>query len=217
VKISLLDKYEALRRHPGYCKDWEAWQRISGTVDDEEFEAATAKLKAKYHVPKLPSPLKHSIRPRIKNRPSPIEVIPSIQVNETALITSDTTPTTFSFHGGHRFTVDAFLGERRYLYLKVDLEESLSTMKTALKDIVKKWKAYLPIDGKSNERLGKTTVDPWNVYDLHTLYGKSLLAIAKELFGINKNPAYDLRADAQYRQVKWALEKAKKMIKTIRA
>lgn len=77
MKISLLDKYEALKRHPGYCKDWVAWQGITGTANDKEFKAATTKFKAKYHVPRLPTPLKYSISSRITNKPSPIDVIPS--------------------------------------------------------------------------------------------------------------------------------------------
>ena len=82
MRISLSDRYEALRRHRGYCKDWEAWQQTSDTGSECEFEDATKRLKAKYRIPRIPTPLKYSRHERIQNEPRAIEVIPSLKSEE---------------------------------------------------------------------------------------------------------------------------------------
>lgn len=55
--------------------------------------------------------------------------------------------------------------------------------------------------------------DPWQVYDQYEYQGKNLLQIAKERSGINENPAYNDKVQAEYKQVKRAYDKAEKMIR----
>jgi len=214
MKISLSDRYEALRRHPGYCKDWEAWQQASGKTNDDEFKSITGNLKSKYHVPRLPTPLRYSSYNRLQVKPKPIEVISLVDPKEKGpefwgIDTTSEPP----LSRGHKLTVDDFLEEERYLHLEVDLGEPLPTLERAFKETVQKWMKIRTPAKQRKERRGRTTVDPWQVYDQCEYQGKNLLQIAKERSGINKNPAYNNKVQAEYKQVKRAYDKAEKMIR----
>jgi len=212
VKISLPDRYEALRRHPGYCRDWEAWQRTSDKGNDDEFENATKQLKSKYRIPRIPTPLVYPRPGKPKIKPTSIEVIPSPKPkNLIAPQHWDGTLSNFPWEV-QRLTKDDFLEERRYLHLKVDLEEPLPILEKDFKETVKEWRKHLASCNGWKERRGKTTVDPWEVYDLIEYHRKSITSIAKERTGINKNPAYNARVASVCRQVERAYKKAKEMI-----
>lgn len=216
MKISLSDKYEALRRHPVYCKDWEAWHRTSGVGSGDEFEDATERLKAKYRIPRIPSPTEYPRPGKPKIKPTSIEVIPSLKPkNLIAPQHWDGTLSNFPFREVHRLTKDDFLEEGRYLHLKVDLEEPLPILEQDFKETVKEWRKHLTSCNGWKERRGKTTVDPWEVYDLIEYQRKSITSIAKERTGINKNPAYNARVASVCRQVERAYKKAKEMINVV--
>jgi len=142
-----------------------------------------------------------------------MEVIPSLRSKEAAPNIWDTTSETFPLPRGNRLTVDDFLEEGRYLHLEIDLGESLPTLEKAFKETVQEWRKLRTPANERKERRGRTTVDPWQVYDQCEYQGKNLLQIAKERSGINENPAYNDKVQAEYKQVKRAYDKAEKMIR----
>jgi hypothetical protein len=218
VKISLPDRTEALRRYPEYCKDWEKREQANREASDKEFETITAELKAKYHVPELPMPLEYSRYDRLKNKPRAIEAISFVDPKErgSGFWEIESTPGLPFFSKGHTLTIDDFLEERRYLHLKVDLEESLPTLKKFFVDLVEEWKKYGNLTDEKDKRQGTTSVDHWDVYDLHVFGRKSLLRIAKDRRGRNNNPGADEYVEGEYKQVQRAFKKAKNIMENLK-
>lgn len=210
LKISLDDRYEALRRHPKYCKDWEAMQKASGKPGD--FENITKRLKARYQIPQIPAPLKYSRYDRIQNKPSPIEVIPSLKSEDAAANVWDTTSKTFPLPRGHRMSVDEFLHEGRYLLLKVNLDESIPALEKAIGRALREWKKKLKPATDKEERKGETSIDPWEVFDLVESERKTLADIARVKEGKTGSPSRNEFLGAKYGQVKRAYDKARKIM-----
>lgn len=216
MKISLSDRYKALRRNPKYWKDWEAWQQ---TGDDKEFEAIAKKLKKKFKVPKLPSHVESLGRLRIKS--NPIEVIPFVDPKEEGPNFWDikTTPGLPPFSEGHKVTLDDFFEDRRYLHLKVDITEPLDKLESAFKDETREWKEKwekgYKEDCGTKERYGETEEDPWEVFDSITSNGKDLISLAQAKEGINELPSYNKFVGARYKKLSRAYKKAIKMIEEV--
>ena len=137
-----------------------AWHQTSGIGSDSEFKDATQQLKAKYRIPKIPTPLKYSRPGKIKIKPRSMEVIPSLRSKEAAPNIWDTTSETFPLPRGNRLTVDDFLEEGRYLHLEIDLGESLPTLEKAFKETVQEWRKLRTPANERKERRGRTTVTP---------------------------------------------------------
>jgi len=62
----------------------------------------------------------------------------------------------------------------------------------------------------------KTTIDPWEVYNMHKIKGMNFSKITQQLSGIKGNPTYDKKLKSWYSQVKRAYNKAEKMIAEIK-
>ncbi len=105
-----------------------------------------------------------------------------------------------------------YLKDGRYLTLQIDLTGRKGEI---LKIVEEKIDFFGKLVMKPLNRERETTLIPWHVYDMHKKEGKSLLKIAKEIYGFKKNPAYDPQSNAKYKQVKAAYAKAKKMIAQI--
>ena len=104
------------------------------------------------------------------------------------------------------------LRDGSYLSLEIDLHARKGDIDTAFKECIDEYLCYIE---KEKKRNGKTIHNPWDIYDKKHKKGYNLLRIAKEIIGINKNPSYNNRVDAVYREVRRAYQKACSMIKSI--
>ncbi len=101
--------------------------------------------------------------------------------------------------------------KRNILTVQLDLASQRDPLRR-FKKLVRQYRNGVK---RPTARERETTLDPWEVYDMHKK-GKRLLSIAKEKYRFRNNPAYDNKAMSYYKQVERAYKKAEKMIEAVR-
>jgi hypothetical protein len=96
------------------------------------------------------------------------------------------------------------------LWMAVDITQKKGKIMDDFKQAIDYYRKYI---GRTFLRDKKTTLDPWEIYDLHKKGGLSFPAIAKKLSGINEHPSYDPQVMKKYKAVKRAFKKAEEKIK----
>lgn len=219
------DKYEALRRLPGYIEDWERLQRFSGDLQSEtQFEEYVRTMKRKYRISRFPVPLEFTHRKHPYPEISPVEVLTTREpitnvVVENGRMKRILQPETFLHNGQYltlRINIFAPIKE-----IEKKVSKIVAERKKSLKEFSKKYRPSLK--SKLSERRRETELDHWEIYDSCTVQNKSLSEITQEKYGC-KTKGFrsryegnmDYREDARYQRVKRAYNKAVKIMNTIK-
>ncbi len=224
IRLSQYDRLQALVRNAQYQEDYNRYSR--GKVSSEECQ----KLIEKWEVPYLFDPQEvkkwwwfEEAHQEAAFFPSHVKVIPHgktkhymiqgkkrLAVREEDLLARKASRKKKGlFH--HQVDFTPHLEKGCYLTLKIDL---WAKKEEILKEFEEKLDFYRSDAKPPKIRERKTTCDPWIIYDMYK-GGKSLLSIAKELFGFKENPTYSPQAKAKYELVSAAYKKAVKMIELV--
>ncbi len=106
---------------------------------------------------------------------------------------------------------DLFLRDNRYLTLEIDLaSENVKKLAAQVQTYIS---AYRKVS--KEERLRRPKVEHWDIWDRKHLHGQSLLAIAKEVSGINDDVNVNDDLKRTYEQVRRAYQRAVQILKTV--
>lgn len=203
MKISDLDKRRAILRLPEFKKDYESLKALKARtrIYQREFE-----LERKWGYPIA----------KIVNADE-VEHVPSVRT----VVSIDKRPL---------FIVTKSNGEKEYeslrgnnLYLKVDLNQTNENLEKDFKSIIRKYKALMKSDSDERESqilLGPSSNTIWDIYDMQHKQNKKYAQIAREVFNVTGSlGSKKLKSEltqSDYDKVRYAYEKAKKIIKSVR-
>lgn len=98
------------------------------------------------------------------------------------------------------------------LHLDIDMTANTDAILRDVKEIVGAYKRALE---QSDSRDGKPEINIWDVYRMHNKESLSFSDIARRLSGRNGNPSTDAKLMSYYKRVKYAYNKASKIIDQI--
>jgi hypothetical protein len=208
IKISPLDKVQALKHSKQYGEDYRKYEQEKEKedwfADDGEsyfirLSEAGKKLCKKYN-------LLYPINPF-----TPADEIETNYVHHPVTFLDQ--PKLWNEVIGSRFDSAPEQGVITHingkLVLMIDTELPRPQIEKAFKKYLDRYTK------KSGERLRDGVADIWQVYRKKEFKGKNLLQITKELFNIVENPTYSPKGKALYNQVTRAYNKAKEIIKLV--
>ncbi|MBN2282745.1 MAG: hypothetical protein JXO48_02535 [Deltaproteobacteria bacterium] len=210
MKIGLYDKLQALKRSEKYRKDYDEYlskktgdDALVGSLLDHSIKLSKAgrTLCDKYG-------LRFPINPDtpIDGDNFPIECFPEIDSLITYLDPPEKWHETLSTSVDNDNLYTHINGK---LVLMVDTSRSYGELLEAFKLLLKRW------GQESSSRVKTSSIDIWHVYDEVEKNHRNQLQVMRKLFDITRLPAYDGKADAYYKQVRKAYEKAKKIIEFV--
>lgn len=209
MKISELDRRRAIWRLPEFQKDYELYEAIISTDDIIKKEIELEK-KWEYPITKIVS------ADVVKHVPAVRPVISISEVNEAPHII-----VTKENGEGENECEKRLAGD--YLYLKVDLNQTLENIESDFKSIIRKYKALLENDSKERETqisLGSSGKTIWDIYDMRNNQNMKFTQITQEVFQVvgalgSKNKIAEL-PKSLYDQIRYAFKKAEEIIKVVR-
>lgn len=218
MKISRVDRLLAIKRHPEFIKDREQYERIKQTGNTDHICGMEYYIEHKWGEPLARIEYAEEHRRLKREGKSPLSSISVVtHIEEEPIV---------SFKSWEGESVKRRWNTGSHLYLKVDLNFSRETLKKDFLKIVDSYQSR----SRDLSREGKTTIDPFEVYDLHIYHKKNFLQITKERMGITEStianerkknpkyrpsPAYDVEVRNIYKQVKRAYIKANKIIEMV--
>jgi len=205
--LTFKDRVEALRRSERYRRDFEIYRQycLDNSVTDgclldwlcptplTNLSKGAQDLCEKYGLPFPINPTGMATRLPDETHQPIKDTIEWPAVNPLPL---EKGKSVFGLEGG------------RYLNVSIDIERTEGEITQAIKKLYKHYSAQV----KGNQRHGNTELDPWDIYDQVEIEGKNVLQIAKEIMGINENPAYNSVIDAARKRVEAAYDKAKAIL-----
>jgi hypothetical protein len=104
------------------------------------------------------------------------------------------------------------LEEKRYLTLRIDLNEKKGVLMEQFKEKIDSYKEYAK---QPKGREGKTKYDPWDIYNMFHENKLNFTQIARKLSGEEGNPTYNPKLEAALKVVKRAYLVAEERIQNV--
>ena len=203
VTTTTYDRVQALMRHPKYLHDL---KRLETQMMDEEEFCNKYSLRVPIKPEWISELLQSGEKEKIDSAELFVDSITEVLMNYDNQIGK---PVLSKTSKGWSY----YIREGKYLAIEIDLTRK---KKDILLQLEKNIDIYQKKVAKFISRDYKTTIDPWEVYNMHKIKGMNFSKITQQLSGIKGNPTYDKKLKSWYSQVKRAYNKAEKMIAEIK-
>lgn len=191
MKISELDKAEALIRMPEYLKDLDSLDSLRKKSLLRKLLKETRELERKYRLLRIVTP----------------ELVEDIKK--------------FAEQRKELELKRLFIKPTRYQNFKIDLNRSKKENLFLLSHDYDMWKEAISQTEKElkikRERERELIYDHWPVYDMHRKDGLNFSEIARNLSEMEGNPSHDDKLMAHYKAVRRAYRKAEGIIEQVRS